>query len=528
MLSSSSVQGDHSAPVSSYGLSNSGAGNRRWSVDFRSGADRRNSGMLSNMMQGRRASSASASQARPVPRRQSSHSWKGANSHDLAHDNQDGRSDGRLSVSGIPSRHLGRNDSFRTGLGSISGMDALRIQHELMLVSNANHMNATEEDDVSPTKSMSSVSDLSDPHNSRAPLVYRLPQLFLNLYGIIPFEDGCFSSCFVNLVFVLLCGLFMHSLVLAYLDPIALYLHLTTAFYGFGGVCGVLSLRMKEIETVLGPANRPLDSYARNYGFIGEWRVVSMWRFFASGGLFAVMVLCRLAAYAGGGCPEALGGSRVIDGELDLYNLQALVAFILISGLMTAITYCQLHVCCWMELSVDKFCFRFFSDKDITNGINEWNILQAILRRAADKLDSCFLAIGTSVLLQVLLTGMELMLGAQSEVDATDLQGHCQILWCGWMMPPVLMLLMIFFRAAAVTEKCSRVPALVNSWTFEDEPGSQIDHGRQYAVQYIMHSGAGFYVKGVRLSAFMAIKLSYLIGVVTFTLVTQSVLRTSN
>merc|ERR1711972_231564 len=72
---------------------------------------------------------------------------------------------------------------------------------------------------------------------------------------------------------------------------------------------------------------------------------------------------------------------------------------------------------------------------------------------------------------------------------------------------------MVFVHAAAVTEKCSRMPSLVNSLTVE---GRNIDRDRQYVVEFIANSTAGFYVKGVRLTAFMVMKLSYLCGAVVF------------
>lgn len=494
-------------------LSSSSFGsNRRWSSDMGGPSGRRSS--LSKLVRG------SAKEASPRPTTSLSARYSGA-------------SPCRTSILSHASRDVARQNSFTHG--SVTGMDALRIQHELMLVSNVHSMKAQSFTPLQSCKDVGTAEELEDWSSSDAdmsahnlvPTLYRMPQAVLNIYGIVQLDGGFWSLCFANCVFVVLLGLFAHSICLAFLELQALYVHLSTAFYTFGGLCGVLSLRLKEIDTVLGPTNRPLDSYARNYGFVREWHAVSMWRFFACGALFMTMVLSRIAAFSSGGCPGALGGMSNPDGEPTSTDVQSLVAFILISGLIAAITYCHLHVCCWMELSVDKFCFRFFQDKDITSGIGEWNILQAILRRAADKLDSCFLAAGTSVLLQVLLTGMELMQGDTGALNQADVPAHCQLLWCGWIMPPVLMLLMVFFRAAAVTEKCSRVPALVNSWTFAEDDGNQIDHGRQYVVQYIMHSGAGFYVKGVRLSAFMAIKMSYLIGVVTFTIVTQSVLRSS-
>lgn len=76
-------------------------------------------------------------------------------------------------------------------------------------------------------------------------------------------------------------------------------------------------------------------------------------------------------------------------------------------------------------------------------------------------------------------------------------------------------------KTQGVTEKCTRVPSLVNSWSFGEE--TCLDAGRQYVVQYIEQSAAGFYVKGVRLRAYMALKISYLFGALLFTLLSSSV-----
>ena len=75
-------------------------------------------------------------------------------------------------------------------------------------------------------------------------------------------------------------------------------------------------------------------------------------------------------------------------------------------------------------------------------------------------------------------------------------------------------------RAAAVTEKASRVSPLVNSWTFEDGRHETLpdwmDLDRQYVVQYINQSEAGFYIQGVRLRFFQVSKMCYYFAVILF------------
>merc|ERR1712203_545078 len=104
-----------------------------------------------------------------------------------------------------------------------------------------------------------------------------------------------------------------------------------------------------------------------------------------------------------------------------------------------------------------------------------------ILRFAASTVDSCFLLTQTSVLVALLLSGAGILVSEQSP------QG-CLFAWL--MAGPVLVftkvLLMLysFYRAAMVTEKCLRAPALVNSMASEPDPGLQ------GVVQYMHNSSA--------------------------------------
>ena len=73
------------------------------------------------------------------------------------------------------------------------------------------------------------------------------------------------------------------------------------------------------------------------------------------------------------------------------------------------------------------------------------------------------------------------------------------------------------FCAAAVSDKCARVPSLINSLSFGD--GAELE--RKHVVEYIFHSAAGFYVFNVQLTTSTAMKLVYLTGVVVFAIATK-------
>merc|ERR1712107_385915 len=91
----------------------------------------------------------------------------------------------------------------------------------------------------------------------------------------------------------------------------------------------------------------------------------------------------------------------------------------------------------------------------------------------------------------------------------------------GWLLLSVSLLALVdarlFLWAAEVTEKCARVPPLVNSLSF----GVDVDPQRHYLVEYVAYSAAGFYVKEVRLTAAMALKLAYISGLVAFGVLTK-------
>lgn len=141
--------------------------------------------------------------------------------------------------------------------------------------------------------------------------------------------------------------------------------------------------------------------------------------------------------------------------------------------------------------------------------------------------DSARSPAGTGVLCVMVLTLTEVfhIFGSDDPIDALSHHERiCLGLWVGWVMPLAVLLFYTVFRAAAITEQCNRVPALVNSWVFEER---ELDREKQHVVQHIMHSFAGFYVKGIRLNASVAFKMSYLSGMLLFTFFTQRLLKST-
>eukprot|EP00811_Abedinium_folium_P007262 NODE_1669_length_2406_cov_30.793769.p1 GENE.NODE_1669_length_2406_cov_30.793769~~NODE_1669_length_2406_cov_30.793769.p1 ORF type:complete len:654 (-),score=70.55 NODE_1669_length_2406_cov_30.793769:265-2226(-) len=327
--------------------------------------------------------------------------------------------------------------------------------------------------------------------------------------GIIPFQVGACSAVYQFLPLCVIACMLVYSAVLSAVSPNEagfVYQCLSSTVYALGGVCGLAHLWLNRIHLLLGPHQRPLEFYAVRCDFIHDWRRISLRHFVKVCAIWMWMVMGRIAMQVG-----------VYDCSLRevLYTVHIYI-FGVTCGVVAIIFFCILHIFCGLELAIDKCCVRFFEAKDFGKGVAEWNILQAMLRRAASTIDSCVLTVGTAMLGVLLLSGVEMLNGSVTgPMEAV----HC----CVSGLPPMVLAHYTCFRAAAITEKCQRVPALVNSWDFG---GESFDLMRQYAVRYVTDSAAGFYVKGVRINAFMALKFAYAFGAIVFALLTKTVFTT--
>eukprot|EP00747_Dinoflagellata_sp_TGD_P090025 gnl/TRDRNA2_/TRDRNA2_164545_c0_seq1.p1 gnl/TRDRNA2_/TRDRNA2_164545_c0~~gnl/TRDRNA2_/TRDRNA2_164545_c0_seq1.p1 ORF type:complete len:252 (+),score=62.56 gnl/TRDRNA2_/TRDRNA2_164545_c0_seq1:95-757(+) len=204
------------------------------------------------------------------------------------------------------------------------------------------------------------------------------------------------------------------------------------------------------------------------------------------------------------------------------------------SLVFTALTMYQLYVYSMLGTMVDRFCLKFMEESDNAIAMVEWNIIQAMLRSVTGAFDSCFLTTQTTALVALLVSAVQMMQvqWLEGTIDESP-QGIVHVAMM--LVPPAVLALSggtVFFTAAAVTEKCSRVPALVNSMLL-DGVDDDVElmlywHERQCVVQYIMNSAAGFYIKEVRLTASVALKLAYTTGLCFFAVLTKIVSDSSS
>jgi hypothetical protein len=335
-----------------------------------------------------------------------------------------------------------------------------------------------------------------------------LPRWVFSSGGLLPIGTGIASRvyrCFIAMAVVLIVPL---SVVLAVGDPgNAPSVHLSIAFYAWGAALGLFSLRNHAQEIV--GKGVALEMYARSQGFLDQWCFRSACRLFVLFFLWFASGLCRFFFMF----------FQFEDG----YDWQesgrwpSFLSSLFVSAIFIVISFLQLHVCLGLEVMIDDFGYNFFENSDVSQALISWNIIQAMLRRTSRVLEFSLICMQTSVLGALMLSGIELY----DEKGPLTHSASRAVLWSLPMSSYVVISLYVLLRAATVTEKCSRVPSLINSIAIDCHT-QELDRDAFAIVDYVTNSAAGFYVKGVRLRYFMVLKLMYFLGIALLTLVTRT------
>ncbi|OLP84034.1 hypothetical protein AK812_SmicGene35131 [Symbiodinium microadriaticum] len=275
---------------------------------------------------------------------------------------------------------------------------------------------------------------------------------------------------------------------------------ITTALYLIGALMATLSLRRSHITRLLGPSEHALDEYAADCDFLDDWRKLSQARLWQIGSFFVLMLGSRSAALFLTSDPGY--GKLVRD---PLVDGATMVAFTVMAACYSTTCFCTLHLTAGLELAVDSFAVRnlkYFDRKP-----------HATLRQTSGKLSDFLVVLATSCIAASILFAYQVV---SLNLSASGFAFLDILLWTGWLYPPVLLFLYTLSSAAAVTGKVDRLAPLVNSWAFDDT--EVLDDARRYVVQYILDSQAGFYTRGVRVTAFSVQKICYYFAAGSFTL----------
>jgi len=156
---------------------------------------------------------------------------------------------------------------------------------------------------------------------------------------------------------------------------------------------------------------------------------------------------------------------------------------------------------------IDKFCCDVVDGMPVSEVAELWNVTQAVLRKASSSIEQCMLALGIAVACVVPLVLVDIVL----DPNGTS----------GPLAPSIVALGVVHMAmtAAMITDKCLRVPALVNAVSFG--PGTDLQ--RQQVVDYVVSSSAGFYIFSTRLTTVTILKFAYGWSVVAVGIVTKVV-----
>lgn len=191
------------------------------------------------------------------------------------------------------------------------------------------------------------------------------------------------------------------------------------------------------------------------------------------------------------------------------WNILHFLSFAVSSLIIFAISFVVLFSCRGMMCAVDSYCVHVVAAGNLVDGAPRWNSVQAILRKSAAALHSVLCVLQVTSFLVFMISCVYVY---QNAVDySVDVYP---------LLPAVLLLvgiLRILFTAAEVTERCGRIPSLVNASLF----GPDTNVERHYLVQYISSSAAGFYMFQVRITSQMTMKFAHFCAVAMFAFMTQ-------
>lgn len=233
-----------------------------------------------------------------------------------------------------------------------------------------------------------------------------------------------------------------------------------------------------------------LISYVCRERFLEKWKRRS--RLHLAAWLLVWVVAVVLRAWTCG----VMGA--IARGEFNVWGGIHMISFSACTFVLTAVAFYTQHLCFALAAVVDLYCLGAIArnDASVVTMVIEWNVLQAVMYK-------------TSLTIEWTVFTMQGVAFSASVLGAMEAQTVFQGANKGALVPGFLIVCFItnaLFQAAAVTDRCCAVPALINSLVID------LDIQRQYVVQYILHSDAGFHVLGVRVNTALALKIVYICG----------------
>jgi len=262
----------------------------------------------------------------------------------------------------------------------------------------------------------------------------------------------------------------------------------------------------RNFGSIIGGSTCVLSQHAQEHKFLAQWN---------HKGMNTMKLLALIWVYSVGANILQL---FMFEDVMSVFAICRCVIAMFVAGLHLVTLHSVCHVLTFFDLMLHSYCAEFHETNNWEQGVSCWNVVQAVLHASSARIDSCFLATQTSAFITLLSYAARVLdMIITSSGDSTLVQGALAFV----ELPRLILALypfVIFFKAAGVIEACSGIPPIINAVNVEG--GEVMDYGRQYLVNFIIHSQTGFFVKGNRINATMLMNYCYLCGAIVCGLLT--------
>lgn len=246
-------------------------------------------------------------------------------------------------------------------------------------------------------------------------------------------------------------------------------------------IVAVFSLRANKIWLLMGSRMALMEVIAGD--------LVSSWKQESSRALRVPLLLWAMDVAAQIACN--VWGQK-LRAELTTYPWLSLVSRQISGALFTAIIICQIHASSHLTLIVQRFCVSNVIRFDAAEGVEAWNVLQALSTHACATIEFSILATRAAAFARMLLLGCLVMFEAPP--FRVDFWGMIQVLS---VLARVLAVFYSAGKAAHFTSECSHAVRFINSLCIHNKLDEE---GRLQLVSFMKTSAAGFYFMETRIA----------------------------
>jgi len=268
----------------------------------------------------------------------------------------------------------------------------------------------------------------------------------------------------------------------------------------FGALLCLLCGGCLRFSTPVAECEAMLDAFADERNLHEDWLQKCRWDALIVSTIWLLSVVERARELFADG----LTLHQDVDQQEIVNNLCNLASFMVSGGVLLACLFRVMRVCRGFYVIIDDFSFNLVTTSDLCVAEQDWNLLQALLRRSCAALQYLFIVL-QSTIVAALILGVD---------DFYRLAKPTSLISGAFVL---IGLAPLFLCAASVTDHCERLPPFVNSLGF----GRSLDADRLYLVEYMFYSQAGFYIFEVRVTRDMVLKAFYISGMAIFYFATK-------